>query len=253
MVPYNAPHNPFQAKQADFDLFANESNFERRVYKAMIKSLDDGVGRLLATLDRLGIANDTIVVFTSDNGANAFLGVPSNSPFKGSKFTYTEGGLRVPCALRYPRGVAAGQRVAHPISLTDFFATFAAAASAPLMPSRVYDSVNLFDFVRNASASSPQRSDPPHRSLAWRFGWRRAIRSGEWKLCQDTRHGTATLYNLTADPAESVDLSSVHPTIVASLSHDLDSWEADNWRDPLWFYLMELDVAVDGKPEKWPV
>jgi arylsulfatase A-like enzyme len=100
-VPFNAPHTPFQVPRRYYDRFANIADPYRRIYAAMITSLDDAVGDIMATLTRLGLDDDTIVFFLSDNGGATYTGATDNAPLRGGKFTNFEGGINVPYLVRW--------------------------------------------------------------------------------------------------------------------------------------------------------
>src|SRR5690606_20615029 len=111
-LAFTAPHNPLQAPKAIYDRLGHIKDERTRVYYAMIQSMDEAVGRVLAALDKAGIADNTIVVFTSDNGGASYHEIPQeNLPYRGWKTTYFEGGLNVPFLMRWPAKLPAGQTV----------------------------------------------------------------------------------------------------------------------------------------------
>ena len=131
----------------------------------MIRALDRGVGRVLDALRAHGLEENTLVFFTSDNGAPNYIGLPDvNRPFRGWKITFFEGGIHVPYFVKWPARLAAGQTFAAPVHGFDIFATAAAAAGAPLPSDRKIDGVDLLPFVRG------ERAGVPHRALFWRSG-----------------------------------------------------------------------------------
>ncbi len=147
-VPFNAPHAPLQAPRSYVERFASEPNPDRRVYLAMIAALDDAVGRILATLDEAGVADRTLVIFTSDNGAATYTGIASNAPLRAGKLTNFEGGVNVPLVLRWPGRLPAKAAYREPVSTLDLFATIAKAAALELPADRPYDGVDLLPHLR---------------------------------------------------------------------------------------------------------
>jgi arylsulfatase A-like enzyme len=157
-VAFNAPHTPLQATRADYDALPNIADHRLRVYGAMVRALDRGVGKVLDALAENGLAEDTLVVFTSDNGGADYIGLPDiNKPYRGWKATFFEGGVHTPFFMRWPGHIAPGSRYAQPVGHVDVFATAAAAAGAPLPADRVLDGVDLLPYVRGAS----DRADRP--------------------------------------------------------------------------------------------
>ncbi|MBL8957399.1 MAG: sulfatase-like hydrolase/transferase, partial [Myxococcaceae bacterium] len=114
-VPFTAPHTPFQALKTDVAKFEGEPDENRRVYLALVASLDEAVGRVVKAIDERGLGGETLVVFMSDNGGALYTGATTNAPFKGGKFTLFEGGIRVPMMARLPGRLPAGLRYAQPV------------------------------------------------------------------------------------------------------------------------------------------
>src|SRR5262245_28326793 len=155
-------HSPLQAKKADYDALSHISDHRLRVYAAMITALDRGVGRVLDALDANGIADNTLVIFTSDNGGAGYLGLPNvNKPYRGWKLTLFEGGTHVPMFARWPGHIAPGLRYDAPVGHIDIFATAAAAGGAKLPDDRVIDGVDVLPFVDGT------REGKPHDTLFW--------------------------------------------------------------------------------------
>jgi len=245
-VPFNAPHAPIQAPRAYVERFADEPDPDRRIYLATVAALDDAVGRILATLDEAGLAEDTLVIFTSDNGAATYTGVASNAPLKGGKLTNFEGGLNVPLVIRWPKRLVARAPYAEPVSALDLFATIAGAAQAELPADRPYDGVDLVPFVRG------ERAGAPHEALYWRAAGHRAVRAGALKLISDARTGSRVLYDVGQDPFEENDLSAQDPARVEALEGMLRAWEA-SLVPPLWPNVMEFRFRDDGHEYVFPL
>jgi arylsulfatase A-like enzyme len=167
-LAYNAPHTPLQALKSDYDALPQIKDHRLRVYAAMVRALDRGVGRVMAELQRQGLDDNTIVIFSSDNGGANYIGLPDiNRPYRGWKATFFEGGTKVPFMMRWPGRIAPGSVFAPPISHFDIFATASAAAGAPLPADRTIDGVDVMPFVTGRTTQIPQRclSRRPRRQL----------------------------------------------------------------------------------------
>ncbi|MCG3167017.1 MAG: Arylsulfatase [Bacteroidia bacterium] len=238
-LPYNAPHAPLQAPADYYAQFAHVEDHIQRTYLAMIKNLDDQIGRLTRTLDSLKLTENTLIFFLSDNGGAAYNGSTDNYPYRGGKLTNFEGGIRVPFMMQWKGSIPSGIRFPYPVSSLDIFTTAASAAHATLPQDRVYDGVNLTDFLPSnlglpSTDHGPSTTDsPPHTALYWRSGECKAIRMGDWKLSINTLSDINSLYNLTSDPGEQHNLYDEHPEVVKQLSTQLSAWEAQMVK-PLW-------------------
>jgi uncharacterized sulfatase len=221
-----APHTPLQATRADYEALSHIEDHTLRVYAAMIRALDRGVGRVLAALEENGLSENTLVFFTSDN-------------FRGWKITFFEGGIHVPFFLKWPARIPGGQTYAEPVQHFDIFSTAAAAAGVPLPSDRVIDGVDLLPFVRG------ERSGAPHEALFWRTGHYQVALADGWKLqVNEQPHSRAWLYDLTSDPTEQVDLAEQRPDRVATLRAALDAHNAEQ-QPPAWPALIEAPTPID--------
>ena len=239
-VPFSAPHTPFQAPEKYVDMFSHVEDKNKRVYYAMIKALDDGVGTIMHALEELGLEENTIVMFASDNGGATYTGATENAPLKGGKFTNFEGGLSVPCMIRWKGVLPEGKLYEHPVSLFDFFSTAAAVTDMGLPDDRVYDGVDLIPYVTG------EKQGKPHEVLFWRAGYNKAVRKGPWKLIIDEKAGRTLLYNLEADRIEQNNLAEDHPDVVRELKQALLEWEKE-LIEPLWPRVMDYRYIIDGK------
>ncbi len=232
-LAFNAPHSPMQAKRSDQPVVQHLKTEATRLYGAMLHSVDENVGRVLDTLDRLGLAENTLVAFVSDNGPTfayrklwpedwprELLG--SAGPLRGHKGQYYEGGIRVPFLLRWPARLPAGAVHDAPVSTLDLYPTFVAAAGSRPAGGAVVDGVNLLPALTDAPAGDADRT--PERSLYWFAAGAGAVRHGDWKL--HVAGATQSLYNLRNDPAETTDLKDVHPAIHAELVAQLHDFTA---------------------------
>ena len=219
---FNAPHSPFEVTEEYYNRFPDVENELHRIYFGMIAALDDAVGRILDALDEAGVADNTLVVFLSDNGcAGYFPGLCSCEPLSGGKLTYYEGGVRVPFLVRWPAAVAAGTTSDAPVSTLDILPTALAAAGAEAPADLELDGHDLMPLL-DGSAEATGRE---------RFVWRNyptvAVRSGDMKLIkpnQDEQGGF--LYDLASDEREQNDLSAERPEEVASLESVIEGWRS---------------------------
>jgi len=232
-------HTPLQASKADYDALANIPDHRRRVYAAMVRSVDRSVGRVLQALRDEGLDSNTIVIFTSDNGAPGYVGIPDlNKPFRGWKLTLFEGGLRVPYVAKWPGHIPAGTQYAAPVSNIDILPTVAAAAGVSLPTDRVIDGVNLLPFL------APGGKAQPARSLYWRDGPYRTVQDQGWKLIVSERPKKDWLFNLGDDPTERRNLAALQPQKLAQLKALLATHHA-GMPPPLWPSFIEMPVLID--------
>jgi arylsulfatase A-like enzyme len=246
-LAYNAPHTPLQALKADYDALSNIKDHRLRVYAAMVRAVDRGVGKVMAELKAQGLDDNTIIVFSSDNGGANYIGLPEiNRPYRGWKATFFEGGTKVPFMMRWPRKIAAGSRFVPPISHFDVFATASAAAGVPLPADRQIDGVDVLPFLTG------QATGVPHQTLFWRSGGYRVVRDGDWKLQSLDRPRKEMLFDLKADPAERVDVAAANPAIVATLRGKLAAHDADQQK-PAWQSLVHAPIAIDRPMGTKPV
>jgi arylsulfatase A-like enzyme len=238
-LAFNAPHTPLQATKADYDALPEIQNHTLRVYAAMIRALDRGVGKVLDALRAQGLEENTLVIFTSDNGGANYIGLPEiNKSYRGWKMTFFEGGLRAPFLVRWPAKLPKGARVAAPVAHIDVFATAVAAAGAPLPADRVIDGVNLIPYARGEAQGAP------HDALYWRSGHYRSLRAGDWKLQVSERPQRSWLFDLAVDPTEQRDLSAENPAKLRELRAALDARDAEMVA-PAWPALIEAPIAID--------
>lgn len=236
-LSYNAPHTPLQATREDYEALADIEDHTERVYGAMILALDRGVGRVMQALRENGLDENTLVIFTSDNGGAWYVGLPNlNRPYRGWKATFFEGGIRTPFFARWPARLPAGTRINGPAQHIDIFATAAAAAGAPV--SHQLDGVDLLPYL------SGQRQGAPHEVLFWRSGPYRVMRAGDWKLQVSETPNRTWLFNLREDPTEQRDLSAQEPERVAAMRAMIEAHNA-NLPPPLWPALLEGAVRID--------
>jgi arylsulfatase A-like enzyme len=237
-VAYNAPHWPFEPPDlapTDPRRKVPHPEFEgdRRIsqmpddstpatrtdYVRMVERADVGIGNILAALDRHGLAANTLVIFTSDNGGEW---LSRNAPFFHRKNSLWEGGIRVPLILRWPARLPAGKVSEQPAITMDLNASILAASGATLPDGYRPDGIDLIPALAGESA-------PTERQLFWRLArpdrQQKAVRAGQWKLLIDS--GQYFLFDLKADPTERNDQSAQRPELVSKLKALLANWEQD--------------------------
>jgi len=234
-VPFSAPHTPFQARKDDLDTIDGAADQNQRVYLAMIKRLDWALGELMQYLEGTDQIDNTIVVFTSDNGGAAYTGATDNGPLRAGKFTQFQGGLEVPLFVRWG-SIVPPRQVSQPVLLTDLYATLLTAAGLPLAKDRTYDSLNLL-------------SHPAARPIFWRSDFNRAARDGNWKLLHNKHGDSVLLYDLSNDPGELNNVAADNTEIVRKLMTALDDWEQE-LAPPLWPRVMNY-LFEDAQGEHW--
>ncbi len=220
-LPFNAPHGPLQPPDKHLRRFSHLGAV-RGEYVALVASLDEAVGKVLKEIDVQGLTEETVVVFSSDNGD---WGQPSyagpDAKFKGGKGSLYEGGIRVPLKVQWPGRLPARVTVEHPVMLIDLPPTFRTLGGGT-QEERGYDGVDLLGDLDY------------ERPLFWRMmshrGTQWAVRRGDWKLI---RHESTQLYNLRLDPGEQRDLVEERPRMARELESLYADWDR-GLADPRW-------------------
>jgi uncharacterized sulfatase len=235
------PHNPLQATREDYEAVGDIQPHRLRVYAAMIRAVDRSVGRLMQKLEEEGLADNTVIVFSSDNGGAGYIGLPEvNAPYRGWKATLYEGGIRVPMFVRWPARIAPGTIVEEPAAHIDVMPSLAALAGASLPADREIDGRDVFSFATRSGAGFARPDD----ALFWSSGFYRVVRAGDWKLQVNARQGRKWLYDLAADPGEKVNLAEREPARLRQLEALLERHWADA-RPPLYPHSVEWPVRID--------
>ena len=218
---YTAPHWPWQGRKGGETVTFTDKTIEPvsmggggslKLYAEMMKSLDEGVGRVMQSLRAAGIDRSTLVIFTSDNGGERF---SYEWPFSGGKGDLLEGGIRVPAIVRWP-GVVPSNRVTQQMAITmDWTATMLASAKADVAARDSLDGIDLLSIIKGAS--------PVHdRTFFWRIGTQDAVREGKWKFLRNGE--IRRLFDLSLDQHEKADFSKKHPEVVLRLTREFDKW-----------------------------
>lgn len=212
-VPFHIVHAPLQAKDEDLKgVDPKVTDETKRTYAAMVQALDRNVAAILGELDKLGLRENTIVVFTSDNGATKD---GSNLPLKGGKHSIYEGGVRLPTAIHWPKGGLVGRRWDGLCGAMDMFPTLMAMAGCTMPETRPLDGKNIWPALRDNTAS-------PVESYYWVWHGQDAIRTAEWKLHRFSDR--VELYDIRKDEGETTNVADANSDIVKSLSAKIDAW-----------------------------
>ena len=224
-VPHLAVHFPYQGRndkadrtigQAWHDLKRGSRKDRKAAYKEMVEALDDGVGRIVAAVRRLGLEKKTLIMFISDNGA--YNNVGSNAPLAGQKGRLLEGGHRVPAVAWWPGKIKPGSVTDKTVMTMDILPTMVAMSAATLPDGLKLDGVNLLPLLL-------QGKDLPQRSLFWRHRKEWAMRKGPWKLLATGNE--LHLFNLDDDLAEQNNLADAKPEKVKAMRAEFLAWEKD--------------------------
>jgi arylsulfatase A-like enzyme len=245
-LPFTAPHTPYQAPKDIYDKLGHIEGHNKRVYYAMVIALDLAVGDIMNHLKKEGLDDNTMVIFTSDNGAALYSETVTNKPLAGGKMTFFEGGINVPLIIYYKGIIKPGTVLNTQVNLCDVFATVAAVSNASLPEDRIYDGVSLLPWLTGA------RNDAPHEALYWMADYNLAIRMGSLKLMINTLDRTVDLYNLSTDRGETTDLSKADSQTVNLLETKLKTWAAQ--MPPMrWPRIMDYTLRVNGKVYRWAI
>ncbi len=232
-LSFTAPHGPLQPRMSSYDAqrIKHIAHEPRRNYAGLIVAMDDNVGKVLSTLENTGLNDNTIVIFTNDNGGPGGKDSTSNYPLRGYKGGLYEGGVRVPWAMAWPGNIEPGTVIDTPVITMDILPTVFEAAREPVDPSWQLDGDSLLPLF------GASRNSFPKRTLYWRRSGIEgpiSLRDGDWKLLdRNTPDGKPELYNLASDLGESNNVASKNPKIFKRLKAKLDAWEAQ-LTTPLW-------------------
>ena len=212
-VPYNTPHSPMQVPDRYFDKYKRRGLDDRLAcIHGMCESLDDNLGRVLAKLDALGLANDTIVIFFTDNGPN---GARYNAGMRGAKGSVHEGGVRVPCFVRWPGHIAPGTLVEQIAAHIDLLPTLVELTGVPMPETKPLDGISL---------AAPLTGRPvawPDRTLFTFRGRRGAARTQRYRLTIEAKR--VGLYDMQADPGQKRNIAKDKPDVVRRLKAEFDA------------------------------
>ena len=237
-MPYYLVHKPLEPKPEILAYFkqklGKELSGETLKVLAMIKSLDESVGQLLDALDELGISDNTVVAFVSDNGHYKTDDDIFNQPYQGNKGETLEGGIRVPYLFRMPGRIPAGTERSAPILHIDLYPTLLGMAGLDLPKDQIVDGESLVPILEG------KRVKTKRDALVWQYtnyagysakrgdfrsSWVNVIQAEGYKLTENVETGGLTLYNLKSDPYETKEVAADHPAVVERLVARLEAWK----------------------------
>jgi arylsulfatase B len=235
-VPFNAPHLPLQAKEEDLAKYTHIEDKKKRTYAAMVDSMDQAIGKILHALQAKGLADNTFVLFLSDNGA---IELGDNGSWRSTKGSVYEGGIRVPAAVRWPAGIQGGRTVQGRMGLIDIFPTLKRIAGLADSDPNPLDGRDVLDVIRG-KAEAPKRDwfsyiaqGSPEQASLHDGIWKLVVRGGSvldvaldgaGRRIDRQSKTSVELFRLDQDPGEHTDLASQHPDVVARLLERLKAF-----------------------------
>ncbi len=224
-LAFNAVHTPMDAKAEDLRQFPLLSGTKKEL-AAMTLAMDRAVGKVLVSLTELGLAENTIVVFTNDNGGPSNHNASNNFPLSGTKSNFLEGGIRVPFVVRWPAKLPKNTVYNYPVSTFDLLPSFYVAGGGKVQSAFGWDGVDIMPHLSGLNKARP------HQELFWKKESRAVYRDGDWKLIRHPDR-PAELYLLSKDVGEQHNLASKYPQRLEKMYKKLFAWEMTLER-PLW-------------------
>ncbi|MBE7466263.1 MAG: arylsulfatase [Planctomycetes bacterium] len=253
-LAFNAPHTPYLAPKEVIEKYAHVPDPTRRTYCAMVDSLDENIGKVVAALDKKGLRDNTLIIFHSDNGGTRdamFAGqmadvskikIPcDNGPYRGGKGQLFEGGCLVVAFANWP-GRIKSQTVDGIVHAVDIYPTLASLAGASVAKCKPLDGVNVWDTIAENKPS-------PRTEVIYNIEpFRGAVRQGDWKLIWRTLIPTSVdLYNLAEDPYEANNVAAAHPDKVAAMQERINTLGRESAKALALQYLAGVGLK-HGKP-----
>jgi len=243
MLSFNAVHTPLESKPEDLAKFPDLTG-NRKELAAMTLALDRACGNVINRLKELGLDENTIIVFTNDNGGPSDKNASINIPLSGTKSNHLEGGIRVPFVMSWPKHLKKNSTYNYPISTFDLLPTFYAASGGDINELKDVDGVNLLPFIKG------ENEDRPHQKLFWKKENRAAYRDGDWKLIRFPDR-PAMLFDISTDIAEVYNLANKYPERLKKMYKELFEWELTLER-PLWLLKREYEkYDIDRMDKYW--
>ena len=242
-LAYWAVHTPLQAKKEDYEKLSFIENHEERVLASMVMTVDRGVGKIRDVLKENNMDDNTIIIFTSDNGAPGYIGLPDlNKPYRGWKLTHFEGGVHVPFIVSYPNKIPKGSAYNGRVSNLDIFSTAASLAGIDINRNDLqqiqFDGVNILPYL------SGEKEGEPDRVLFNKSGDYSFLIKDGWKLQVDLIQNKKWLYNLNEDPTEQINLIESYPEKLNELGKILNKKLSEQVK-PIWPSLLDWPIFID--------
>lgn len=234
------PHNPIQAQRSDYDAVGNIQPHRKRVYAAMLRSIDRSIERVMAKLEEQGIADNTIVILTSDNGGADYVAINDlNKPYRGWKNTFFEGGIRVPFSITWPNKIKANTVIKEPVNHIDLMPTIINAGASKIPPEVEIDGQDLAPLWEGLGEFSR-----PQNALFWFTDDYRVVQSQGWKLQLNPKSGQTFLHNLRIDPTEQNNLYESEPEKLDELTRLIDQ-HFENAVEGIGKSAVAVPIAID--------
>ncbi|GGK12147.1 N-acetylgalactosamine-6-sulfatase [Yeosuana aromativorans] len=244
-LAYNAPHGPLQATQKYLDRFKSVEDPKRKIYAAMVSAIDDGVGDILNKLDQLGLTDNTIICFLSDNGGPEKHNASNNGILRGGKGELFEGGIHVPFAMKWPKKIPEGMVYEKPVISLDIFATIIAQSTIPIKTKNILDGVNLMPYLAG------QNTGVPHDYLFWRkfdqHNYASRSANGDKIFVKDN---TVNFFNLNQDISENHDLLESNAPKADTLKAYYNNWNS-KMKDPIFLGLGSDKAYDENHPNRY--
>ena len=242
-LAYWAVHSPLQAKKEDYEKLSFIKNHEERVLASMVMTVDRGVGKIRDVLKENNMNDNTIIIFTSDNGAPGYIGLPDlNKPYRGWKLTHFEGGVHVSFIVSYPNIIPKGSAYNGRVSNLDIFSTAASLAGIDINRNDLqqiqFDGVNILPYL------SGEKEGEPDRVLFNKSGDYSFLIKDGWKLQVDLIQNKKWLYNLNEDPTEQINLIESYPEKLNELGKILNKKLSEQVK-PIWPSLLDWPIFID--------
>ena len=242
-LAYWAVHSPLQAKKEDYEKLSFIENHDERVLASMVMTVDRGVGKIRDVLKKNNIDDNTIIIFTSDNGAPGYIGLPDlNKPYRGWKLTHFEGGVHVPFIVSYPNKIPKGTTYNGRVSNLDILSTVASVAGVDMnrndLKDIAFDGANIIPYL------SGENEGEPERILFNKSGNYSFIIKEGWKLQVDLVQNKKWLYNLNEDPTEQINLFKSDLEKLNELELILSNKLSEQVK-PIWPSLLDWPIFID--------
>ena len=242
-LAYWAVHSPLQAKKEDYEKLSFIENHEERVLASMVMTVDRGVGKIRDVLKKNNIDDNTIIIFTSDNGAPGYIGLPDlNKPYRGWKLTHFEGGVHVPFIVSYPNKIPKGTTYSGRVSSLDILSTVASVAGVDMNRNDLkeieFDGTNVLPYLIG------EKEGEPERVLFNKSGNYSFIIKEGWKLQVDLVQNKKWLYNLNEDPTEQINLIKSDLKKLNELEKILNKKLSEQVK-PIWPSLLDWPIFID--------
>ena len=242
-LAYWAVHSPLQAKKEDYEKLSFIENHDERVLASMVMTVDRGVGKIRDVLKKNNIDDNTIIIFTSDNGAPGYIGLPDlNKPYRGWKLTHFEGGVHVPFIVSYPNKIPKGTTYNGRVSNLDILSTVASVAGVDMnrndLKDIAFDGANIIPYL------SGENEGQPERILFNKSGNYSFIIKEGWKLQVDLVQNKKWLYNLNEDPTEQINLFKSDLEKLNELELILSNKLSEQVK-PIWPSLLDWPIFID--------